>query len=156
MCNGINNPDLEEFVHHKFGFLYLDEEGYLWGEKMKGWTTYKARMCTGKARDKRADRCDECHRLYKSMVSAKVRHEKSEEAGTQKYTPISSLKVSPYVRDMIAKFREENKPEPEPVNWVFQDSIKVVKKNKPGLPSYALGKLADSLHCVSKPTQVSL
>jgi len=117
-CNGINNPDLEEFVQYKFGFTYPDDEGYPWGEKLKTWPTYRARMCTGVARSKGADRCEECHRLYKAMVSAKARHENSEEAGTQKYTPISSLKVSPYVRDMIAKFREENKPapEPEPVN----------------------------------------
>ena len=144
MCNGINNPDLEEFVHHKFGFLYLDEEGYLWGEKMKGWTAYKARMCTGKARDKRADRCDECHRLYKSMVSAKVRHEKSEEAGTQKYTPISSLKVSPYVRDMIAKIREENKPEPEPVNNDTDDLDIEVSPSSP----FHWGKSLTPLPCI--------
>lgn len=115
-CNGINNPNLEEFVHHRFGYIYLGEDGYLWGEKQKGWPTYRARMCTGTARDKRADRCDECHKLYKAMVSARTRHQNSEMAGTKKYTPISSLKVSPYVRDMIAKFREENRPETEPVN----------------------------------------
>ena len=30
-----------------------------------------------------------------------------------------------------------------------------MKRNKPGLPSYALGKLADSLHCANKPTHRS-
>jgi len=44
---------------------------------------------------------------------------------------------------------------PFPANWVFQDSIKIVKKFRPSLPSYALGKLADSLHCANKPTHRS-
>jgi len=44
---------------------------------------------------------------------------------------------------------------PFPANWVFQDSVKIVKHHRPGLPSYALGKLADTLHCVNKPTHRS-
>ena len=48
---------------------------------------------------------------------------------------------------------KENIPFPD--NWVFQDSIKIVKKFRPSLPSYALGKLADSLHCLNKPTHRS-
>ena len=115
-CNGINNPDLEAFVQYKFGFVYLDEDGYLWGEKPKGGTTYRAKMCTGVARSKGAERCDECHRLYQAMANARNRHHKSEEAGTQKYTTTASLKVSPYVRDLIAKFRKENTLEEEPTN----------------------------------------
>ena len=44
---------------------------------------------------------------------------------------------------------------PFPPNWIFQDSIKMVKARRPGLPSYALGKLADTLHCINKPTHRS-
>jgi len=44
---------------------------------------------------------------------------------------------------------------PFPSNWIFFDSIKMVKRHRPGLPSYALGKLADTLHCVNKPTHRS-
>ena len=40
-------------------------------------------------------------------------------------------------------------------NWMFYDSIKVIKQHRPSLPSYALGKLADSLGCVNKPTHRS-
>ena len=47
LCNGINNPDLEVFISHRHGFVIIDYEGYLWGEKQRGWTTYKARMCPG-------------------------------------------------------------------------------------------------------------
>lgn len=42
MCNGVNNPDLEAFIQYKYGFTYPDEKGYSWGEKQKGWTTYKS------------------------------------------------------------------------------------------------------------------
>jgi len=42
-----------------------------------------------------------------------------------------------------------------PSNWIFQDSIRIIKHHHPGLPSYALGKLADTLHCVNKPTHRS-
>ena len=57
------------------------------------------------------------------------------------------------LRVMRKALEKENIP--FPANWIFQDSIKMIKKNKPGLPSYALGKLADSLHCVNKPTHRS-
>jgi len=112
LCHGVNNPDLEKFVEYKYGFVYLDDEGYHWGEKMRGWTTYRARMCTGEVVGKK-ERCDECHRLFQAMSSARSRHEKSEMTGTQKFTPTSALKVSPYVRDLIDEFRKENKPQPD-------------------------------------------
>ena len=57
------------------------------------------------------------------------------------------------LRVMKKALEKENIP--FPANWVFQDSIPIVKRNKPGLPSYALGKLADFLHCVNKPTHRS-
>ena len=31
----------------------------------------------------------------------------------------------------------------------------MVKARRPGLPNYALGKLADTLHCINKPTHRS-
>ena len=43
---------------------------------------------------------------------------------------------------------------PFPTNWVFQDSLKIIKQYRPGLDSYALGKLAESLQC-EKPTHRS-
>jgi len=55
----------------------------------------------------------------------------------------------------VMKKALEKEEMPFPTNWVFQDSIKIVKRRHPGLPSYALGKLADSLHCVNKPTHRS-
>ena len=42
-----------------------------------------------------------------------------------------------------------------PGNWMFHDTIKIIKEYRPNLPSYALGKLADSLKCVNKPTHRS-
>ena len=44
---------------------------------------------------------------------------------------------------------------PFPGNWLFHDSIKIIKQHRHGLPSYALGKLADTFHCVNKPTHRS-
>jgi DNA polymerase III epsilon subunit-like protein len=44
---------------------------------------------------------------------------------------------------------------PFPGNWIFHDSIKMIKQHRHGLPSYALGKLADTLQCVNKPTHRS-
>ena len=44
---------------------------------------------------------------------------------------------------------------PFPGNWIFHDSIKIIKQYRRGLPSYALGKLADTLQCVNKPTHRS-
>jgi len=144
LCNGINNPDLEAAIERKYGFVYLDDEGYIWGEKSKGWTTYRARMCTGVVRSKAADRCDECHRLYQAMANAKCRNDKSEQAGTQKYTPLAALKVSPYVRDMIAKFREENKPEPETVDNDTDDLDIEVSPSSP----FHWGKSLTPLPCI--------
>ena len=109
LCNGINNPDLEEFIKDKHGFVYLDEEGYLWGEKLRGWTTYRARTCTGEVAGKKT-RCDKCHRLFLAMACTRSRHNKSERESTQKFTPTSALKVSPYVRDLIEQWKKENKP----------------------------------------------
>ena len=40
---------------------------------------------------------------------------------------------------------------PFPVHWMFHDTIKIVKEYRPHLPSYALGKLADTLQCINKP-----
>jgi DNA polymerase III epsilon subunit-like protein len=40
-------------------------------------------------------------------------------------------------------------------NWVFHDTIQILRQHRPGLPSYALGKLADILECVNKPTHRS-
>ena len=112
MCNGIQNPDLEEFMQYKFGFSVLDNNGYPWGEKLKGWTTFRARLCTRVAFAKKG-RCAECDELNKAMLSARTRHNNSALNETQKFTPTSALKVSPYVRDLIAQFRKENKPQPE-------------------------------------------
>ena len=44
---------------------------------------------------------------------------------------------------------------PFPGNWIFHDSIKIIKEHRPNLPSYALGKLADTLQCINKPTHRS-
>ena len=44
---------------------------------------------------------------------------------------------------------------PFPGNWMFHDTIKIIKEYRPNLPSYALGKLADSLGCLNKPTHRS-
>jgi len=111
LCNGVHN-DLEEFMQYKYGFSVLDDEGYPWGEKLPGWTTYRARHCAGVATGKK-ERCHECDRLYHAMANAKTRHNNSARDGTQKFIPTSVLKVSPYVRDLIEQFKKENKPNPE-------------------------------------------
>ena len=109
LCNGVHNEDLEEFMQYKYGFSVLDDEGYPWGEKLPGWTTYRARHCAGVATGKK-ERCHECDRLYHAMANAKTRHNNSARDGTQKFIPTSVLKVSPYVRDLIEQFKKENKP----------------------------------------------
>ena len=109
LCHGVNNQNLEEFIEYKYGFTFPDEEGYPWGEKLRGWTTYRARLCTRVVFSKK-ERCEECHRLHHTMQSARTRDKNSAREGTQKFTPTSTLKVSPYVRDLIEQFRTENKP----------------------------------------------
>ena len=107
-CLGTNNTLLETFLEDKFGFTYADEEGYSWGEKQRGWTTFRARLCTGKARSADATRCTECHRLFMACSNAFSRHKSSESRGTQHYTPIASLKVSPHVKRLLEQYRSTN------------------------------------------------
>lgn len=108
-CSGINNLELETFMKYKYGFSVLDDKGYPWGEIHPDWSTYKSRFCTGEARrTKGAERCEHCHQLNQAMQNARSRHRKSEKEGTQHFIPTSALKVSPFVRDMIEKFRKEN------------------------------------------------
>jgi len=54
---------------------------------------------------------------------------------------------------MLAKVKNEEKN--GPTKNTIPATIKIIKHHHPGLPSYALGKLADTLHCVNKPAQVS-
>jgi len=105
-CLGTNNEALEKFIEHRFGKIIPDDEGYLWGYKQRGWTTFKSMLCTGEARSAAALRCEECHNLFHAMSRAKTR--KSDSAEAHKFVPISSLRVSPYVREMIEKFKKEN------------------------------------------------
>jgi len=105
-CLGTNNEALEKFIEHRFGKIIPDDEGYLWGYKQRGWTTFKSMLCTGEARSAAALRCEECHNLFHAMSRAKTR--KSDSAEAHKFVPISSLRVSPYVREMIEKFKKDN------------------------------------------------
>ena len=54
---------------------------------------------------------------------------------------------------MLAKVKNEEKN--GPTKNTIPATIKIIKHHHPGLPSYALGKLADTLHCVNKPTHRS-
>lgn len=124
LCNGVNNRDLEEFIAYKYGFTFSDEEGYPWGEKLRGWSTYRARLCARVVLSKK-ERCDECHRLHHAMLCARTRDSNSAREGTQKYIPTSALKVSPYVRDLIEEFRKENKPHPQNEEKENEEDIEV-------------------------------
>jgi hypothetical protein len=107
-CLGTNNTDLEKFIESKYGYTYPDEDGYPWGEKLRGWTTFRARSCGRVARSKEATRCNDCNSLFVAMSSARTRHTHSEKKGTQKFTPLSALKVSPYVKSLLEKYKKEN------------------------------------------------
>ena len=109
LCLGVNNTELEKFIEHKYGFAYPDEDGYPWGQKQRGWTTFRAISCREEARSKEATRCEDCNKLNRAFSSARTRHNDSEKKGTQKYTPVSALKVSPYVRSLLEKYKKDNK-----------------------------------------------
>jgi len=106
-CLGLNNPDLEKFVEHRFGKTIHNEEGYLWGKRNQGWATFRSEFCTGVARSYKANRCDDCHKLHSAMNLARSR--KSESSEAHKFVPFSSLRVSPYVKELLERFKKENK-----------------------------------------------
>jgi len=90
-CSGTNNPDLENFVEYKYGFTYPDGDGYPWGEKLRGSTTFRSRECSGEAISANATRCHDCNRLFLACSNARSRHNANKEKGTQKFTPTSAL-----------------------------------------------------------------
>jgi len=104
-----NQTALEKFVEHKYGLSYLDEEGYVWGQKKRGSTTFRSEGCTGNARSTQAKRCSDCQRLFVACSNAKSRHTASQQSGTQKFIPIASLKVSEHVKDLLEQYKKENK-----------------------------------------------
>ena len=106
-CLGLNNELLEKFIEHRFGKTILDEEGYLWGKKNEGWTTFRAEFCTGMARSNFAKRCSDCDRLHSAMSQARAKKSKSSEA--HKFVPISSLRISPYVKELLEQFKKDQK-----------------------------------------------
>ena len=106
-CLGTNNEALEKFIEHRFGKIIPDDEGYLWGYKQRGWTTFKSVLCTGEARSAAALRCAECNSLFHAMSKAKTRQSTTE--GAHKFIPTSSLRVSPYVKELLEKFKKDQK-----------------------------------------------
>ena len=106
-CLGLNNPELEKFVEHRFGKTTHNEDGYLWGKKNQGWTTFRSEFCTGMARSNDAKRCDDCHKLHSAMSQARAR--KSESSEAHKFVPLSSLRVSPYVKELLEQFKKDQK-----------------------------------------------
>jgi hypothetical protein len=111
-CLGLNNEFLEKFIEHRFGKTILDEEGYLWGKKNEGWTTFRAEFCTGMARSNFAKRCSDCDRLHSAMSQARAKKSKSSEA--HKFVPISSLRISPYVKELLEQFKKDQKDNKAP------------------------------------------
>jgi len=112
-CAGLNNPELEDFIHQIHGFVYLDKDGYVWGEKTLGEESFYSKRCEGDARPN-ATRCTDCHALFLACSNARSRFNTSERKGTKKFTPLASLKVSPYIRGLLEKFKEREKATPKP------------------------------------------
>jgi hypothetical protein len=124
-CLGVNNANLERFIEFKFGFTYPDEDGYPWGQKQRGWTTFRAIICDRVAKSAGATRCNDCQKLFVACSNARSRHNQSEKKGTQKFTPISALKVSPYVKELLEKYKKENTESQTNVTPKIDEEIEV-------------------------------
>jgi len=115
-CLGNNNRDLDIFLENRFGKGIIDNDGYPCGEKLRGEQTFRSRFCEQSAPTTRS-RCDACQRFFVNMSSVRSRAESSQRKGTQKFAPLSSLRASPYVLEMLNKFQiaESRKKNPPPV-----------------------------------------
>jgi len=125
LCVGVNNVELEKFIENRFGKCVPDEDGHPFGERLKEETTFRARYCTRESSSEKATRCEKCQDFFRSMSSARSRALASERKGTQKFTPLSALRASPHVIDLLRNFREESKksvsPPPPPLEQSEED-----------------------------------
>jgi hypothetical protein len=127
-CAGLDHPDLAQWIEHHHGCVFLTDEGFLRGEKKKGWSTFRARECTGEARGASSKRCEECQGFFLAASNARSRYNSSEANGTAKFRSFSSMKLSPAVRDLLDRFRKAaaaNATSPAPTLARADDDIEI-------------------------------
>ena len=79
--------------------------------------SYYVEESTGKNMRDRPTHYNECHRLHEAYQNARSQFEASLRNNTTKFIPINSLKVSPYVDELLRKFQKENKELKEQVDF---------------------------------------
>jgi hypothetical protein len=92
-----------------------------------------------------------------SMSCARDRAQKSEKKGTQKYTPLSSLKVSPFVRQMLEEYKKCNAEESEEIevensadnDYLVQCLLRTLKENEQLHGTFMGVLFAQQLACLS-------
>jgi len=104
----VDSRETLEFLSDRHGKSFLDDEGYVRGITKKGESCWRSIECQGTAKSEKSERCLSCEGLNSVIKKAKSKYLKSLEAGTQKFTPISSLKAPPYVLQKIRDLHQEN------------------------------------------------
>ena len=122
-CVGIQNELLEKFWEGKYGMVCLNDDGFAIGGRL---VTKKPQIfhCAGVPRSAQSIRCDQCFALHNIYQCARTRSVQSEENGTQKFTPLASVRASPLAKKLLEDFYQENK--------ALKEELKILKAIEEG------------------------